>query len=331
MRNALDLLRRIKGVPVLCVGDIMLDRYIYGQATRISPEAPVPVVRVKKRLVMPGGVGNVVKNIGSLGAMPRTVSLTGDDRHREVLAQLLIEAGLPTPNFVVDPDRPTSLKTRIVAGIQQVVRFDEEDESPISGQVADKLIETVKNLLPETGAVALSDYGKGALTREITASIIDLAKAAGRPVVVDPKGADYHRYRGATLVTPNRAELSEAAGRKVELEEELKLAGRQVMDDCGLENLLITRSEDGMMLLSGDRRVPPAILPSQAREVFDVSGAGDTVVAVMAAALAVGAPLTTGAQLANLAAGVVVGKVGTATATPNEIIQWAERCSENRH
>lgn len=284
----------------------------------------MPVVRVKKHLIMPGGVGNVVKNIGSLGAVPRTVSLTGDDRRREQLVELLAAAGLPTPDFIIDPARPTSIKTRIIAGIQQVVRFDEEDERPVNGPVADQLIATVRGLLPECGSVALSDYGKGLLSKEVLAEIISLAQAAGRPVVVDPKGADYQRYRGATVVTPNRAELSEAAGRKVESEDYLRTAGRQVMDDCGLENLLITRSEDGMMLLYGDRAIPPAVLPSQARAVFDVSGAGDTVVAVMAAALAVGAPLEVGARLANLAAGVVVGKVGTATATDEEIIAWAE-------
>ncbi|MDR2946776.1 MAG: PfkB family carbohydrate kinase, partial [Candidatus Adiutrix sp.] len=144
MQEALKLLNRLKDAPVLCVGDIMLDRYIYGQATRISPEAPVPVVRVKKRLIMPGGVGNVVKNIGALGALPRTVSLTGNDLRREQLRQLLTEAGLPEPDFIIDEARPTSIKTRIIAGIQQVVRYDEEDERPVSGQAAERLIETIR-------------------------------------------------------------------------------------------------------------------------------------------------------------------------------------------
>ena len=322
MTEALKLLKQIEGVGVLCVGDIMLDRYIYGQATRISPEAPVPVVRVKKRLMMPGGVGNVVKNLGSLKANPLAVSVTGADQKAECLAGLFREAGLPEPCFIADPGRPTSVKTRLVAGIQQVVRYDEEENHPIEGPVAESFLKAVTLALPQVGAVALSDYGKGVLSVQIIEEIISRARSAGRPVVVDPKGADYRRYAGAALVTPNRAELSEAAGRKVEDASELEAAGRKVMNDCGLENLLITRSEDGMMLLPGsDPR--PVLLPSQARAVFDVSGAGDTVVAVMAAALAVGAPLAVGAGLANLAAGVVVGKVGTATATPEEVEAWA--------
>jgi D-beta-D-heptose 7-phosphate kinase/D-beta-D-heptose 1-phosphate adenosyltransferase len=171
--------------------------------------------------------------------------------------------------------------------------------------------------------VVLSDYGKGCLTDELLRAILDQARAAGRPVVVDPKGHDYGRYRGATLVTPNRQELAEAAGRRLVTAGELERAGREVMAASGLANLLITRSEDGMMLLEGGQ-AEPVLLPSQAREVFDVSGAGDTVAAVMAGALALGAPLAVGARLANLAAGVVVGKVGTATAAPGEIRAWAE-------
>lgn len=324
MDKALKLLADLRGVTVLCAGDIMLDRYIYGQATRISPEAPVPVVRVVKRQVMPGGVGNVVKNLGALACRPLTVTLTGRDRHAETLAELFAEDGLPAPNLITDPQRPTIVKTRIIAGIQQVVRFDDEIEHPVSGEVAGRFIGAVLAALPECGAVALSDYGKGALSDQVLAAAIDAARSAGKPVVVDPKGADYTRYRGASLVTPNRAELAEAAGRKLTTAEDLEKAGRELMARCGLENLLITRSEDGMMLLKGNEPdSPPVLLPSQAREVFDVSGAGDTVVAVMTAALALGAPLTVGARLANLAAGVVVGKVGTATANPGEIIHWA--------
>lgn len=303
----------------------MVDRYIYGQATRISPEAPVPVVKVKKRMVMLGGVGNVVKNLGTLGACPLTVGLTGDDRHSALLTELYQEYQLPQPRLVIDPNRPTSVKTRIIAGIQQVVRFDDEDDWPAEGEIAEELVAAVKGELPKAGALALSDYGKGALSLQVIQEVISLAREAGKPVVVDPKGADYSRYRGATLVTPNRAELSEAAGRKLESAGQLEEAGRQVMAACGLENLLITRSEDGMMLLKGDEpEAEPVLLPSQAREVFDVSGAGDTVVSVMAAALALGAPLALGARLANLAAGVVVGKVGTASATAEEIRLWAE-------
>lgn len=330
MDAALKLLPQIEKIAVLCVGDIMVDRYIYGQATRISPEAPVPVIRVKRQMVMPGGVGNVVKNLGALKAGPVTVSVVGQDYEADLLERLFIEANLPEPILVRDPGRPTSVKTRVIAGIQQVVRFDDEEDKPITGELAAELIENVRRRLPGVGSVAISDYGKGALPDEVLNLIISLARAAGKPVVVDPKGADYSRYRGATIVTPNRAELAEAAGRKLENAAELEKAGREVMQRCGLENLLITRSEDGVMLLAGDPpESPPVNLPSQAVAVFDVSGAGDTVVAVMAAALAVGASLAVGARLANMAAGVVVGKVGTATATPEEIIAWHEGCGDS--
>ena len=323
MEAALELLNRLPGLPVLCVGDVMVDLYIYGQAHRISPEAPVPVVRVTRRFLAPGGAGNVVKNLGALGAAPRAVCLTGDDAWADELGRLFKASGLGEQVFIRDAARPTSVKTRIIAGIQQVVRFDEEDDRPLDGRRAEELLAAVRAALPEVRAVALSDYGKGCLTDEVLRAILDLARAAGRPVVVDPKGRDYGRYRGAALVTPNRQELAEAAGRPVAATAgELESAGREVMAACGLTALLVTRSEDGMMLL--EEGAEPVFLPSQAREVFDVSGAGDTVVAVMAAALALDAPLAVGARLANLAAGVVVGKVGTAAAAPGEIRAWAE-------
>ena len=325
MEEALKLLDRIKGTPVLCVGDAMVDRYIYGQATRISPEAPVPIVRVKKHLTMPGGVGNVVKNIWSLGAVPRAVLVTGRDQAGQQLKTMLCRDGFPQLRFIVDESRPTSVKTRLIAGIQQVVRFDEEEDRPVEGRVMDEVIKAVEEELPLVGAVALSDYGKGVLSPEVLEKIISLARKAGKPVVVDPKGDDYQRYRGATVVTPNRNELGEVAhSRDLTTSDALAAAGREVMLQSGLENLLITRSEDGVMLLSGtDPASPPSLLPSLARAVFDVSGAGDTVVAVMVTSLAMGAPLIVGARLANLAAGVVVGKVGTATATAEEIMAQA--------
>ena len=322
MEDALKLLRRFQGLPVLCVGDIMVDLYIYGQAHRISPEAPVPVVKATRRLLAPGGVGNVVKNLGALGAVPRAVCLSGDDAWADTLEGLFRSSGLPEPVFIRDPSRPTTCKTRLIAGIQQVARFDEEDDRPVDGPLAEDLFAAVRAALPEVRAVALSDYGKGCLSDGLLLDIIALARRAGRPVVADPKGLDYRRYRGADLVTPNRQELSEAAGRRLLTSaRDLETAGREVMAHCGLDSLLITRSEDGMMLLAAGRP-EPVILPSQARAVFDVSGAGDTVAAVMAAALGLAAPLAVGARLANLAAGVVVGKVGTAAASPEEIFAW---------
>jgi D-beta-D-heptose 7-phosphate kinase/D-beta-D-heptose 1-phosphate adenosyltransferase len=321
-KQTIEILRKITSARVLCLGDLMLDRYIYGLATRLSPEAPVPIISVRRKTHMPGGLGNVVMNLKSLGASPMAVGLVGRDAHADDL-RVLLEKGLDllSPPLLEDPGRPTTVKTRVIAGIQQVVRFDEESENPLSVQTQKLYQQAVLSCLNDASAVALSDYGKGVLSEEMCAWLLKQAQELGKPVVVDPKGADYSRYRGATLVTPNRQELALAVGRDVARasQEALTEAGSELMKRHGLKNLLITRSEDGMTLLldSGEVRH----FPTKAKEVFDVSGAGDTVVAAMAAAMAAGLPLDSGAELATLAAGVVVGKVGTATATPEEIEQ----------
>ena len=325
------LLEKISGASILCLGDVMLDRYIYGRAERLSPEAPVPVIHVSRRVSMPGGMGNVLSNLNALGCRSKAVCVCGDDDRADEMHRLFCAAGI-APKFIRDASRPTVTKTRIIAGIQQVVRFDEEDPRPIPSEIADQLLEAVRENLPQVGSVALSDYGKGSLTPEVLAQILDLGNKLGVPVIVDPKGNDYSIYRNAYLITPNRAELSLAVGKKLETNQDLAWYGRQLMEEHGIHNLLITLSDQGMMLLAGPdgpggqgghvgQNSAPLLLPALAKEVFDVSGAGDTVVAVMAAALAVGANLSLGAKLATLAAGVVVGKVGTAVATPEDIRQ----------
>ncbi|MDR1167068.1 MAG: PfkB family carbohydrate kinase [Deltaproteobacteria bacterium] len=318
--NALALLAKLPQATALCVGDLMLDRYVYGEASRLSPEAPVPIVLVRRKSFMPGGLGNVVMNLGALGAKPLAAGLVGRDEWADILRDLLSPAlGPNSPGFLVDPDRPTTVKTRVIAGIQQVVRFDEESTEPLSRELGEAYRETVRAALPRAGALVISDYGKGLLSPDLTAWLIGEANALNIPSVVDPKGANYEPYRGATLVTPNRQELSLALGEDLTRAPDPVLAqgGRALMRRYELRNLLITRSEDGMTLLrSGGEEER---LPTRARAVFDVSGAGDTVVAAMAAALARKADLALAARLATLAAGVVVGKVGTATATPAEI------------
>jgi D-beta-D-heptose 7-phosphate kinase/D-beta-D-heptose 1-phosphate adenosyltransferase len=259
-------------------------------------------------------------NLHALGAGALAAGVVGADGKAAVLRDLLAGAlSEGSPGLVTDPGRPTTVKTRVIAGIQQVVRFDEESARDIPPDVEDAYMERTEGAFSRAGALAVSDYGKGLLTQRVLSFLLGKAREAGIPAVVDPKGADYGRYRGATLVTPNRAELSLALGRDLTRApgEALAEGGRELMLRHGLENLLITRSEDGMtLLLAGGSTLH---LPTKARAVFDVSGAGDTVVAALAASLAVGAPLPEGAALASLAAGVVVGKVGTATATPDEI------------
>ncbi|MDR1533974.1 MAG: PfkB family carbohydrate kinase [Planctomycetota bacterium] len=316
MKRISDLLRRLRGTIILCVGDIMLDHFIYGEASRLSPEAPVPVVGVKRKISMPGGMGNVARNLAEVGVLPLAVGAAGDDPAARELAGLFAQAGWLPPILLRDPGRTTSVKTRVIAGRQQVVRVDEETTRPLGAEIEAKLIEAARRHAAGARAITLSDYGKGCLTPRLVAELAGLARELGIPAVVDPKGSDYSKYRGATLVTPNRRELAEAAGRELAGAPEMIEAGLELMRRHDLENLLITRSEEGMILLTGENRIA---LPAMAREVADVSGAGDTVVAMMAAALSVGAPPLLAAQLATLAAGVVVGKIGTAVAGPAEI------------
>lgn len=301
----------------------MLDRFVYGEAVRLSPEAPVPVVEVRRKTWTPGGLGNVVMNLHALGAKALAAGVVGADAKADALRNLLGGALTDgSPGFITDPDRPTTVKTRVIAGIQQVVRYDEESTRGVGPAVEEAYMEGAAKSFLRAGALTVSDYGKGLLTPKVISFLLAKALEHGIPSVVDPKGEDYERYRGATLVTPNRAELSLALGTDLTRAagERLAEGGRELMRRHGLENLLVTRSEDGMTLLLACGKT--LHLPTRARAVFDVSGAGDTVVAVMAASLAVGASLAEGASLASLAAGVVVGKVGTATASPEEIREW---------
>lgn len=330
MESAVALLDRVPGVKVLCLGDVMLDKYVYGDASRISPEAPVPVVHVKREVFIPGGVGNVVRNLAAWGARPLTVSVVGDDANGERLAGFLSRDGDAAEAFglVRDPSRPTTVKTRIVAGIQQVVRVDEEVLHPLAADVNDRLLGAAASFLDEAGAVAVSDYGKGVVNADLVRRVITEAAKRGIPVAVDPKGFDYAKYEGADLVKPNRKELGEAVGDVIDSDEKAVSAGRELMRRFGIKNVLVTLSDRGMLLLHGGESMigsasVPVWLPSRAREVFDVTGAGDTVLAGMAATMALGAPLEIGARLATLAAGIVVGKVGTAVAPPDEIAKAA--------
>jgi len=252
----------------------------------------------------------------ALGCAPHFLAVVGDDMPGREITRLVGEHGEVDPLMVVEPDRQTTIKTRFIGGTQQLLRADHETQSMLSAGSRDRLLAEASALIGKVGVLVLSDYGKGVLGGGLTQSLIAAAKAAGKPVIVDPKGSDYTVYRGATLVTPNRKELFEATGRPVGTDAEITAAARQLIDLCGIENVLATRSQDGMSLISATEAVH---LPAEAREVFDVSGAGDTVVASLAAALTVGATLVQAAKLANVAAGIVVGKVGTAVAYADDL------------
>lgn len=304
---------------VVVVGDVMLDRFAYGAVERISPEAPIPILRIEREATMLGGAGNVLRNLTALGVTADIIAVVGDDAAgREVAALGTAEAG-ERCHLLTQADRPTTIKERFIAAGQQLLRTDRESAQPLAPAVAAQIVTTARMALadPAVGAMILSDYGKGTLPPATIAALIAAAHEAGRPVVVDPKGRDFTIYRGAHVIKPNRRELREATGLPTDDDDQMVAACRALMDHSGIANVLATRSERGMTLLQS--KTPAQHFPAAAREVFDVSGAGDTVVAVLAAALAAGCDLGRGAQLANIAAGVVVGKLGTAVAYPGDI------------
>jgi rfaE bifunctional protein kinase chain/domain len=295
---------------VLVVGDAMIDRYWYGSVDRISPEAPVPVVRVTREEVRFGGAANVAGNVVSLGAQSTLLTVVGDDEASHTLEALVAKSGIK-PHFGRDPALQTTVKLRVIGRQQQLIRLDFEN-SPKSEILATQTATFLK-LLPEHDAVLFSDYGKGGLDH--VHHMIDHARAAGKPVLIDPKGSDYSRYSGATVITPNRAELQQVVG-SWGSEEELRSKARGLRDKLGLEALLLTRSEEGMTLYDAQGEVSVA---AQAREVFDVTGAGDTVIATLATLVGAGMPLREAMMHANRAGGIVVGKFGTATVSYAEL------------
>ena len=298
---------------VLVVGDVMLDRYWFGDVVRISPEAPVPVLKVGRVEERPGGAANVARNVAALGAQCTLLSVVGADEAGACLERLLAHQQNINALLHRDATLSTTIKLRAVARQQQLLRID--FETPPSHEVLHAKLEDFRAQLPHADVVVLSDYGKGGLTH--IAEMISLARGAGKQVLVDPKGDDYARYRGATLLTPNRSEFREVAG-AWSGEDELTIKAQRLRADLHLDALLVTRSEDGMSLYRAQEVLHE---PTHSREVFDVSGAGDTVIATLAVMLASGADLPAAVRTANRAAGIVVGKLGTAVVSRDEIVQ----------
>lgn len=298
---------------VLIIGDVMLDRYWYGPTGRISPEAPVPVVKVENSEERPGGAANVAMNIASLGGHAHIVGLTGVDEPAKVLTETLTALKVSC-DFVALPNYPTITKLRVLSRGQQLIRLDFEDK--FENTDPELILSRMELALPKVKAVILSDYAKGAL--EHVQQLIQKARAANIPVFIDPKGADFERYRGATLLTPNMSEFEQVVG-KVKTEQELVEKGFALIEQFDLGALLVTRSEHGMTLLQRNQK--PFHLPTLAKEVYDVTGAGDTVISVLAASVAAGKPLDEACALANAAAGVVVGKLGTSTVSTIELAE----------
>ncbi|MBP6005124.1 MAG: D-glycero-beta-D-manno-heptose-7-phosphate kinase [Pyrinomonadaceae bacterium] len=300
-------------VKILVVGDVMLDRYWWGSVDRISPEAPVPVVRLGRTSNAAGGAANVAANIAGLGASVILVGITGEDAEAELLRGIVSENPLIVCRFIALESRETTVKTRIVAHNQQVVRLDQETTSQIGLSEAESILKQIIPMIASIDVLVISDYAKGFLTPEITQKLIYLARSNGKPVLIDPKGKDYSKYSGATLLTPNKQEAAEATALNPGTPDLVDRSGEILMRSLNLEALLITRGEEGMTLLQNGHE--HRHLAATARKVFDVTGAGDTVIATMSVALGSGLDFYQAAEIANLAAGLVVETVGTTPVT----------------
>ena len=313
----MDLIERFTKVRVLVVGDVMLDRYWWGSVSRISPEAPVPVVSLESTTLAAGGAANVASNVAGLGANPFLIGITGDDPEASDLPSVFAEKGILDFELKAIPGRKTTVKTRIVAHNQQMARIDQETIDEIASADAVRMIERLERRLEEIDVVVISDYGKGFLTREILSSLILAAREMGKPVLVDPKGKDYSKYQGATMLTPNKREAAEACGIEPASGDLVETAKQKLLIDLDLDSLLITLGEDGMTLLQKDAKA--ANLSATARNVYDVTGAGDTVIATLAVAIGSGMDIFDAARVANLAAGIVVERVGTTPITQADL------------
>lgn len=321
--SARRLLRRLDGVRVLVLGDVMLDAFVWGRAARLSPEAPVPVVEVSHESHHLGGAANVAANVRALGGEALLAGLVGDDDAGRRVQAALAEAGIENALSVATDGRPTTLKTRIVAQHQQIVRTDRERSDVLDAGACDALLARLRALLPGCGALIVSDYQKGVVGAALMGRLLPWARRRGLPVLVDPKVRNFGLFRRVRVITPNQLEAEQATGLRIRDDATLHAAGARILELLSCDAALITRGEQGLSLFERGRR--PRHVPTAAREVFDVTGAGDTVIATLGLALASGAPLASAALLANHAAGVVVGKLGTATASPAEVLAAVER------
>ncbi len=316
---------RNKNPHILVIGDLMIDHYLWGKCERISPEAPVQVVAVEKETSLLGGAGNVIHNLQALGANVDVLSVIGDDANANELKILLADIGISDKHILIQKGRSTSKKSRIIAAQQQVIRYDQETTEDIDTDIQEAILAYVQHMIVNYDILILSDYGKGVLTDTLTRTLITLAKETGKKILVDPKGTDYSKYRGATLLTPNKKEAMEASGIAIVDEKTLLEATRTIKEYCALEVSLITLSEEGIAIYDETLRTHPTV----AREVFDVTGAGDTVIASLGFALSAGYNIDEAVKFANLAAGVVVGKIGSATATLDEIIEYESSLNQS--
>lgn len=312
-----EILSKVPGKQILVLGDLMVDEYIWGNASRISPEAPVPIVEVRRETLRPGGAANVASNIAALGGRASIVGILGSDVPGEWLVDELEALGIKGDGVVIDRTRPTTVKTRVVAGSQQIVRFDRESGEEPGGEVVERLLTLALERLPKVDALLISDYTKGVISPRLLKGLLPAARRLKKIVAVDPKIPHFFSYKSATVITPNHHEAAAVAGIPIKKEEDLVRIGWSLLKKVGASALLVTKGERGMSLFEQEGMV--AHIPAVAKEVYDVTGAGDTVVASFTLALAAGSSMRRAAIIANHAASVVVGKVGTATVSLDEL------------
>ncbi len=313
-----SIISEYKNKKILVIGDLILDEFIWGKVSRISPEAPVPVVWVDNESFMPGGAANVANNISSLGAKVYLVGVVGNDDRAAILRGELEHKGINTDGIAADATRPTTLKTRVIAHQQQVVRIDKERIDYIKDRIVNKIVNYVKKSIDEIDAILIEDYGKGLIAPKLLKPIVDLAKKYKKTISVDPKEEHFSFYRGVTVITPNYQEASKAVGFKISDKASLKKAGQILLNKFKVKIVVITLGEKGMAVFEEGR--PPKRIPTMAQEVYDVSGAGDTVISSFTLSLASGATPIQAAHIANCAAGIVVGKVGISVVNEDELI-----------
>lgn len=316
--NYKNIVSNFKNASVLVVGDLMLDEFIWGDVTRISPEAPVPVVWVKKESFMPGGASNVANNLRSLGSDVHLVGVVGNDEHGAILKGELEQKGIRTAGIITDQSRPTILKTRVVAHHQQVVRIDKEKKDRLSDAITAKMVAYIAGIIKDVDAIIIEDYAKGVITPALLSKIVPLAKRNKKVISVDPKEEHFDYYKGISVITPNSQEAAKAVGFEINDDATLRKAGARLLEKLKCKIGLITLGENGMAVFQKDK--PMKQIPTVAQEVFDVSGAGDTVIASYTLSLASGADPIAAAHISNCAAGIVVGKVGIAVVTPDELL-----------
>jgi D-glycero-beta-D-manno-heptose-7-phosphate kinase len=314
------IIPKFSKAKILVIGDLILDEFVWGEVSRISPEAPVPVVWVKSESFMPGGAANVANNIASLGANVYMAGIVGNDERAGILKEGLMKKGINIDGVISDDSRPTTLKTRVVANHhQQVVRIDREKIDGISASVLDKIIAYAKDIIDEIDAVIIEDYGKGVISAKLLREVLSIAKKKKKIITVDPKEEHFAYYKGVTALTPNHHEAGRAIGIKPKDSENILKIGKALVEKLKCEGVLVTLGENGMQLFQKNGAITH--IPTVAQEVFDVSGAGDTVISVFTLALALGVDMKDAAYISNIAAGIVVGKVGIAVITQKELIE----------